>query len=341
MRPRTIVSMPLLACLFAATVLGQPPTGAPPGTDPGTKKAGGERKSDPADAAVAAALANDPDVKVARAKVQLAEAELAKAKQGVVLKVLTLKAAIEEHKRTLAAAEDRYAWTERMVKQGVGENRLLLEERAKLETAKAALARAETELKLLTGGGGKELGAETGTEGHAETVTSALRLLMSRSVERDQAAGLLSLLAERHAIKGPIPDRIRAALDKPVKLGVKGDRVKFDKALDVFKKEAGLDVPVRGPIEQVGTITSDGEELPVGAWFQLFEDHTFLPVGNPDPNASFGGRQRKGRLYVREYGILLAPVDAAPADAPTLTEFWKQKPPSAKKEPAPEPKPQK
>ena len=47
-------------------------------------------------------------------------------------------------------------------------------------------------------------------------------------------------------MKGPIPDRIRAALDKPVKLGAKGEKMTFDKALEVFRKEAGLDVPVRG-----------------------------------------------------------------------------------------------
>ena len=45
--------------------------------------------------------------------------------------------------------------------------------------------------------------------------------------------------------RGPAADRIRAALDKRVKLGEKGADVSFDDALQAFKKDAGLDVTVR------------------------------------------------------------------------------------------------
>jgi hypothetical protein len=103
--------------------------------------------------------------------------------------------------------------------------------------------------------------------------------------------------------------------------------VTFEKAMEVFKKETGLDVPVRGPIHTVATITSDGETMPVGAWFQLFEDQTMVPHTDPDLRGS-----QKGRFYVREYGILLASIQMAPSNAPTLTEFWKQKPPERKNE---------
>jgi len=137
---------------------------------------------------------------------------------------------------------------------------------------------------------------------------------------------------EPQTVKGPIPDRIRATLDKPVKLGAKGEKVTFEKALEVFKTDAGFDVPVRGtfptrpvvdpknpnevqnrPIE----IISEGETLPVGAWFQLFED-----------NAVFVNRSSttRFRFYVREYGLFLSSTDAAPPDAPGVIEFWKQKP---------------
>src|SRR5205823_277808 len=141
---------------------------------------------------------------------------------------------------------------------------------------------------------------------------------------------------EREALKGPIPERIRAALDKPVKLGAKGEKVTFEKALEVFKKEAGLDVPVRGSLPAVEApdpknpnecknqpiqIKSEGEELPVGAWFQLFEDNAVLM--NPR-----GGGTTRYRFYVREYGLFISPTDTAPPDALALTEFWKQKPPA-------------
>ena len=77
---RFAISAALVAALFALAASQDPK----PKTDPGAKK---EPKADPTDAALAAALRNDPDVRVAQAKMQLAEAELAKAKQGTVLQL--------------------------------------------------------------------------------------------------------------------------------------------------------------------------------------------------------------------------------------------------------------
>ena len=245
---------------------------------------------------------------------QLAEAELAKAKHGVVLKVMTLNATIKEYKAAVAAARDRVAHATQLVQMGVGQQHLLLDERVKLETAQAALARAETELKLLTGGGGKEVGMESVADGQAQQMASALEWL-AKHAERDQASTLAAALASLNAtstVKGPVADRLRAALDKQVRLGTKGEKVTFKKALEVFKKEAGLDVPVREMPLPMPEIVSDGEELPIGAWFQLFQD--------------IGGQQNPFTFYVREYGLLVANKQSAPPDAPTLTEFWKRKP---------------
>ena len=50
------------------------------------------------------------------------------------------------------------------------------------------------------------------------------------------------------------------------------------------------------------------------------------------------GCRRLGVLYVREYGLLFCNKHTAPPDAPTLTEFWKQKPPAEKKEVTPDSK---
>jgi hypothetical protein len=371
MSRRFVTSLAFVAGLFALAV-AQPP-GTNQKIDPNADKAdpaAKAKKADPTDAAVSAALVNDPDVKVARAKVQLAEAELAKARQAVVLKVMTLTAGIKEYKLAVQAAEDRVAWSARMVEKGLADQRQLIEERAKLESAKAALARVETELKLLTGGtGGGAMGgggpfdhglAVWGTSclachrmpgGDATAVARGLDWLMKAQEHDDRTItaplsclALLSAHQGAHAVKGPVPDRIRAALDKPVKLGAKGEKVTFEKALEVFKKDAGLDVTVRGtlptrpaydpknpnevqsrPIE----IVSEGEELPVGAWFQLFEDSAVFASGRTTT---------RFRFYVREYGLFIASGELAPPDAPALIDFWKQKPVTAKKEPAPEPK---
>ena len=335
---RTIVSALFVAGLFAVAALGQPPSGAPPragdppGTNSGTaKRADDNKKTDSTDTAVAAALANDPDVKVARAKVQLAEAELAKSKQGVVLKVMTLRAAIDENKRAVAVAEERYRWADQMVQKGALENAKLLEERGKLATAQAALAKGEMELKLVTGGGGNRrcaAGAARCLRTQHDLRPCVVGDFRAGATTRRHGCSPQSLSATRS--KARSPSASAQALDKPVKLGAKGDRVKLEQALEFIKKEAGLDVPVRGPIHQVGPITTDGEELTVGAWFQLFEDNAYLPISDVDPKATFGSRLHKGRFYVREYGILLSTINLAPSDAPTLTEFWKQKPAVAK-----------
>ena len=159
MSRRTIASALCVAGLLATTALAQPPKSDPASNDPSQPNKGkaldafakamkegiplegsvkGVKPADKANGIVAAALANDPDVLIARAKVQLAEAELAKARQGVVLKVMTLNATIDEQKRAMASAEERYAWTERMVKTGTIPQSQLLDERAKVEAARAA-----------------------------------------------------------------------------------------------------------------------------------------------------------------------------------------------------------
>ncbi len=266
-----------------------------------------EKKADPADAAIAAALANDPDVKVAKAKIQLAEAELAKARQVTTLRVLALKAKIDQFKAELRSAEERVTILSRAVDKGQLPLTQLLAERDKLEAAKSALAATEAELKLLTGGAAdKPAGVDR----------TWLSLAETRLVEREAAFLQAMLAGERKAPIGAIPDRVRAALDKPVKLGAANEKVTFEQAVEAFKK-AGLDVPVRAEFK-LGAVVSLGEELPVGAWLQLFTD------GTPDV-----------RIVVREYGLLVTRKDAVPPDAPTVTEFWKQKP--AKPDSGPKP----
>ncbi len=323
------------SALFALTLCATTISAQPPNPEPQPKALGekaDKKPADPTDAGISAALANDADVKMAKAKIQLAEAELAKARQVVTLKVLTLKAKIDQLKGELVAAEERVKATKGMVDKGTLPQAPLLIEREKLATAKTALALAEAEWKLLTGSDSDKLTAR------------AVELLDNRKRNAELEDRLVSnyraILELQKKLVGAVPDQIRAALDKPVKLGAKGERVPFEKALEVFKKEAGLDVSVRGfptaifdPVtgrellDSTGQprtigITSQGETLPVGAWFQLLQD------------------ENRGAFYVREYGLLFATT--APPDAPTLTEFWKQKPiakPEPQSEPKPEPKP--
>lgn len=321
---RRLTASALLALALAASATSQPPKLDPP-------KA--EKKADPAEAAIAAALANDPDVKMARAKIQLAEAELAKARHAVTLKVLATQSAVQDAKLAISVAEQEARVFMQIAKSNQVPNpekqpdyRLALD---KVERAKAKLATAEAELKLLVGNESERTALVIRGSGQLPT------LYFRSAVAHDALEFHTFETSPSKAPAGPIPERIRAALDKPVKLGAKDETVKIGQALEVFKKEAGLDVPVRGefmhprplyddkgqamtrdgqPIISHSQIISEGETLPVGAWLQLFQDTS------------------GGTFYVREYGLLFA--KSGPPDAPTLTAFWKQKPPAK-----PEPKP--
>src|SRR5947209_20424095 len=104
--------------LFAAGVLAVAAAGQPPAAADKDKKPAEKKAADPTDALIAAALAHDPDVRMARAKIQLAEAELVKARQGVTLKVVTFQNTVRESRAMLANQQDRVAWAERMHKLG-------------------------------------------------------------------------------------------------------------------------------------------------------------------------------------------------------------------------------
>ena len=130
--------------------------------------------------------------------------------------MMTLTATIDEQKRAMASAEERYAWTERMVKNATIPQSQLLDERAKVEAARAALAKAQTELKLLTGG--KEAGVDVkpGPTPDQATAAGMAWLLKAQAGDDSRHAVAQALIAglegyrSAHIPKGPIPERIRA-----------------------------------------------------------------------------------------------------------------------------------
>ncbi|MBX9628474.1 MAG: hypothetical protein K2X82_32050 [Gemmataceae bacterium] len=346
MRRHLAASTLFAAGLVAMTASAQPPAGdkAPPQRLP--EKKAPEKKADGVDAQIEAALATDPDIRMARAKIALAEAELAKARQGVALKVTTLRAGIEEQRTAAALAEVglRDAEVRFATVNAGGSREQVLAARVKLEAAKATQARAEAELKLLVGDGPKVAAAPdqaaTGPAAIAwynarnsydhAVIAALLASQLQRSgpaqactvchdVARDGnileknwhgCPGIVNEVARPApaAPKGPVSDRLRAALDKSVSLGAKDAKVTFEQAVEAFKKEAGLDVPVRAEAK-VGPVVSLGESLPVGAWLQLFADGT---AGT--------------RILVREYGLLVTTKELAPPDGVSVFDFWKQKP---------------
>ncbi|MBN9517812.1 TolC family protein [bacterium] len=300
MRRRTTASALAAVALFTGLSVGQPP--APP------------KAIDPTDALIQKALANDPDVQVARAKLALAEAEVAKARQASVTRVITLRDTVEQQRQAVGRLVEKLSFVEKAAKQGGASREDLLVVQEQVASARAALERAEIELRLLTGDGPKAAaGAGTGLRIHIPPLGP---------LPPDQDPEVIRMLTEmigqglvRKGPSGLIPDRIRSALDVKVRLGNKGDGISLDAAMEVFKREAGLDVSIRPTPSPMPRIVLAGEELPVGAWFQMFQDH--------------GGQRDGFAFYVREYGLLVAYRQTAPPDAMTLTEFWRARPVAA------------
>lgn len=329
MSRRLTVSALFVLGLFAVVGFTQPPAGIDL-KPPAEKKADVKKAVDPLDGLIGAALANDADIKLARAKLQLAEAEVSRARQLVAQKVVALDSAIREQKKAVATAEQTFLIAEAQLKQKSTSFNELLIAREKIELAQSKLVQMETEMKLLTGKGIRVAAADgwddlTAVHRNATWGASCVAChQVPLGAKRSTTDELLSRVALDHAARdllgaavivhlrkspaGPISDRIRIALDKTVKLGVKDAKVTFEQALDVFKKEAGLDVPVRVDAK-IAAIVSLGEELPVGAWLQLFAD------GTPT-----------SRFLVREYGLLVTNTSLNPPDAISVFDFWKQKP---------------
>lgn len=276
---------------------------------PAEKAAAEKKQSEEAlDALIAAALANDAEVQVARSKVQLAEAELARARQQATHKVVSLNSAVREQKRAMQTAKEAFQLVQAANQRGTISSNDFLIAREKFEAVQAKQAALETELKLLTGPDKREKPAGMGIKlqfDNLEDVHRNVKWSDTCTACHQMPLGL-KVLPPKAA--GPVPDRIRKALDFPVKLGPKNAKVTFEQAIDLFKKSVQFDVIVRNDFN-MAPVTSYGEELPIGAWLQLFMDT------NPDL-----------RLLVREYGLLVSKKELAPPDAISVADFWKQKP---------------
>jgi hypothetical protein len=199
--------------------------------------------------------------------------------------------------------------------------------RAQVEQAKADVAKADGEYDALVNPA--RTAADSWILNHAAIAfdPSGLVLGGESGVIRvwDGDSGQRTFAWKAAAPVGGVADRLKAALDKPVKLADAPARP-VGEALDGLLKAAGLEVRVRLPREftpdranmvRLPLIALGAGEQPLGTWLQLFTDELW------DQVAGLGGNTRY-ELYVREYGLMLAGKDQAPSDAVTVQQLWKQ-----------------
>lgn len=304
--------------LLATAATGQPPPKAEPKpAQPGTAEAllgvFQPVEKPPAPGSVEEAIFNalrlHPDVKLAEAKVRMAEAEVEQAKSHVAQRVVAAFAKVELAKSALAPAEEYF---HRMKNAGTPVE--MLAANAQLQKAKAELLAAELELKAAKGGAPRNLGTPVDLKQEA-AVEAGLRWLV-----RSQA---LEATTVKPAPAGTVADKLKAILDKPLKLDLKG--ADLDEAMAALLKAAGdpgltVKLPTIGKkyLKNPPTVTIT-VEMPFTAAVQLIFDEI---------NGSLGGvpqaLQGRFEVYVREYGLFVAQAEDAPKDAPTLTEFARQ-----------------
>ncbi len=268
---------------------------------------------------LAKALRDNPDVRLAAAKLAEAAAELNKARLSVVQKVASQYQAVEAQKAAVDGAAAELEETKAAYKAASVSKADMRAAEQKLIDAKAKLAQLEAELPYLLGeeAEGKNttaalLGAATRPPRpeDAELMRHAFLDIIGRAPTLAEAAAFGPDGKLYVAVQGPTADRIRAALDKPFTYNGKDIVLseiikKMSEALQIASqglviKDAAHDVT------NVNGVSVDFDNMPLGATLEWVEDTL--------PNY---------RFYVRDYGLVFAARDQAPPGAPLLHDFWK------------------
>lgn len=315
---RTLVLSAVL--LAAATAVAQqpvPPTPAPATNTDLLLRALSANEKPPAkgsvEEAILTAQRHHPDIRLAEAKRQMADAEVEQAKFLVAHRVATAFAKVEQAKVNLAPAEEYF-----QAVRSAGTKIETMHANTAYQKWKAELMAAELELKAATGGASRNLGANLGAlaDPTSDKALGAVLASLSRAAEG---------VASAKAPVGGVADKLKAILDKPVKLDLKA--ADLDEALAAVLKAVGepaltVKLPALGLgkkyLKNPPTVTGAGE-MTFAAAFQFVMDEI---NGQQSGLTEF----QKGRydVYVREYGLLIARADEAPKDALTLTEFARQ-----------------
>jgi hypothetical protein len=319
----------VVAALVGLATLASGQTGqAQKDKGPSGKGSGTAKGKSALEKALEQALGNNSDLKVARARVAEAEANLSRARLEVLGKVVAAYQAVEQAKLEVANWSVRVAQMARLrkVMKGTVTDEEFRQAETALALAKMKVARAQTDLDFLTGKVPTALGMKAAdllrisrlaaTVGTDEKVV-ALSRLAAATLDRESL--LLARgrpLAGRLATRGPAADRIRKVLDRKVTLKFSGTPA--SEVLKLLQKESG-DLHIQAATKDSAwteKVTANLTNMPLGAALQLLED-------------ALG----KYQIVVREYGLLIVPTERVPRGAVSLTEFWKggksetQKPP--------------
>jgi hypothetical protein len=251
-----------------------------------------------------------PDILVATAKLQVADAELAQTKLAISQKIAKLKSEIEAQNQTLSLYESLYA----NLQKNSPRSSELMPAQVRLLESRTALTRLNSELKSYT-----DL-----RQRQAISVPPSQQGIGDGNHGIDDAVFTDKLLSKVAVAKWPAGSAIqnlKAVLDKKVKFEAKPQLT--SDIIRSLKEQYGLDLMIRMPLlekdsglpaERITLAVNPGE-MTFTTWIELIVD---------DLNAKMNQEDMKFVVTVREYGLLITPEKLVPQDAVTLKEFARQ-----------------
>jgi hypothetical protein len=298
---KSLIEMAALSLVFvvAATSPGQGGgKGAPSGEGPEPAKKSALEE------ALEKALKSNPDLRVAAAKVNEAEALLNRAQLQVVQKVVAQYRAIRQAKLAVQEAQVKLQMVRRIADaKGVPAGEISQAE-IQLERAKAALADIEAEMDYLTGKISQRKPVRFVRNKNDATEAEFLSFMRMMG---DGGNKFREKPIKPQAIEAKMADRIRKVLNQRHNYDMERP---VEEAITLFRNDLGnihLQLVRGGSGKKLdGTIKLKAENMSFGAALQLLEDVMTTHC-----------------VVVREYGLLITPRDKVPPGAILLDEFWK------------------
>jgi hypothetical protein len=248
---------------------------------------------------LAEALKNNPDLRVAQAKVRTAEAERDQLRLKLVQEVTVAHAELERARAAVAGAKSQLDAALSQFARAAVSQKDVGDAGAALQQAKATLAAVEAKLAYLVGKApslqGMNLGAKAGGD---VPDLGGLRY-----------AAAQALFVRLPKVDRTLAEKLRTALAAPFALDSAGGGLELKDALDaVRQKLKGINVVCPKECEGRTAVFRLTEAVPLGAALQLLEE------------------EYSCRFLLRDYGIRVVDAqEAVPPGAVFLADFWKQR----------------
>ncbi len=264
------------------------------------------------------ALKDNPDIRVAEAKLREAEAELNRTRLQVTQKVIAFQRSLDSQRALTELVEKDYKRISNMRKTGIADKTTETDIQQRLAQAKAKLAEVEAELPFLLG---KQLQASAVADPR-----QYLNLVPNVNFERsrvltnvDYSPLNIRWELQPHILHSPVTlstaaptgsttDKLRKALDTQIQLQF--DNTTVGEVLEFLESKAGVSFRASGSKER---------EI-AGLNIRLrFKDPVALAAALQALEDSHPGL----RFVVRDYGVLLTWSDKIPPGATMVDALWK------------------